>query len=242
MTPRHRTTLAATVVALAAFSLTAAGCGSSSPDKPKPRSFADQDGRTIVAAAFADTLGVTEMRIRGTVKQQGKDLKIDVRTDPAGRCAGTMSQGTGTARIVVTEDAAFIKGDRAFWRNAIGTDADKFLATLNGRWVKSKPEPQISDLCGLGQGMVKEMDKSISHDKSSIHVGEVSKIDGFDVVEVNDGGDHPAASLLISVDAPHYIRQVVSRTGPDQGVLTLSGFGDTAPVKVPAAGDVFETE
>jgi hypothetical protein len=247
MTSVRRTSRTLLVVAaLGALTLTACGAedgdatsGKTPGAKASPTAFADLPGGKIADTAFSETAKVRALRIRGNVNQNGERTVLDLRTDRAGRCAGTMSVGAGKGRFVATQKSVFLKGDTAFWKQGSGEDPSQVIDYLDGRWAKLGTVKEFRTLCKIGKAMATE---AATGNSWGIDVSKVTRFEGHDVVTLSDRADGERAQIVISADAPHYLRKIAIHSAKLSGEIVLSAFGDKTPIDLPAAGEYVDLE
>jgi hypothetical protein len=110
---------------------------STSTPTPKPTpNIAGLSARQILKKAEAAAKAATGVRVRGTMTDGGKPMKVDVRLAKAGGSGTLLLDGDGLSVIVIGR-IAYLKFDEAFWRQeAKKKDAEQFVKLLRGKWLK----------------------------------------------------------------------------------------------------------
>lgn len=216
-------------VALPLLSLTLAACGESAVDKYVKTAPAtvDRDMRAGLAALKSVHVHTVQKGTTGT-------FTIDMSVDNAGRCIGTLSQGSMTLNLIgLSASKVYAKGSASFWASE-GASATQ-AAALADKWVTGLPQNLFTDACGT-QGIVKSYKtNSVAQDKPKV-LGK-TKVGGVDAVRLQITLSGTPVTLAISADNPH---RILSVSAPKAKLTTIYSQFDQPihPVAPTGAQDI----
>ena len=233
---------------VASFALTVllAGCGSSSsttstvtttavttaettteptPYAPLPNGEAGKFPDTIVTDSIAAATGSKTVHVTGSVTNEGKPLKLDLKLVTGVGGAGTVTVNGLTFQIVRIGPKAYFKGDAAFWSHFGGSGLGKLLT---GRWIEASaltgdlasftPLTDVTQLFTSVLGSHGPLLKGANN----VTIGGKSAIGIFDT-----GLD---ASLFIAANGPPYPLKLEQKDG---GLVTFDNWNESVPLQAP---------
>ncbi|MCX4526217.1 MULTISPECIES: hypothetical protein [unclassified Streptomyces] len=227
---------AATLLGLTALT----GCFPSGDKGP----FAGQNGSQVADKSVAALRTADSLTVKGSVRDEGKAIRLDMAVSKSGDCKGTMQlEGEGSFELIRNSEYVFIKADEAFYRTQVKDmpkdQADEVLKMLAGHWVKSKNTTEdskdLAAMCDLDE-LLKEFDKSAGAKK-----GKVVTEGGQEALTLATRiSDDDIETLYVATKGTPYLLRAVE-TGKDPADLAFSGFN--APVKAEApTGDVIDAD
>lgn len=235
------------VAAVAVPTLLLAGCGDDGDDDSGDDTntetvtgdeFAEQDAEAIIDAAVEATKSVDSLRLSGTMTKDGESQSIDLAVSSEGHCEGTMGVAGGTAEIISDGESAYLKGDSAFWMGSADTpeQGQQVYSVVGDKWAKMPPE-EFEDFCSV-EGLLDELGDA---DLSEAEVGDVTTVEGQEVVTVTKPGDDGGTDTAwVSVDDPHYLVQSQNEGGSEPGTMTMSDFGEPVEAEAPSEDEVVD--
>ncbi|MFG2715942.1 hypothetical protein ACGFX2_36240 [Streptomyces goshikiensis] len=197
--------------------------------------FAGQSGSQVANKSVDALRTADSLTVKGTVRDEGKLIRLDMAVSKSGDCAGTMQlEDQGSFELIQTSEHVFIKADEAFYRTQVKDlpkdQADAALKMLVGHWVKSKKTAEdakeLSALCDLDE-LLKEFDKSEGAKKGKV-VTEGGQEALTLTTRISEGD---VETLHVATKGTPYLLRAVA-TGKDPADLTFSGFN--VPVKAEA--------
>lgn len=226
----HTRTLAAVVTgAVAAFGLVA--CGSDKDEK----GFEDLSVEEIEKQVKADMAEVKSLRMAGELTSDGEKTGLDISVDTDGNCTGELSVGGASAQILQNKEGTFMKADETFWKGTAGESADQILALLGDKWAKIPTESagfdEFCDLDNLLEEFTEDDDDDVKAEK-----GEVTELDGEEVLEITSEEDGATTTALITTEGKHYFVKVSQEGGDEPGEFTFSDFNKKVDAESPAKG------
>lgn len=194
---------------LAAVLLAACGSGRSSS-----RGEATKPTAQILADASTALQHVHSFQIEGTSTDKGGSLRLSGGFSLPGKLRATLSQGTGTLRLIVVGQNAYLSANHAFW--AAKTNP-RVAALLAGHWVKVPG----NSTPGFGELLAATNPATIGHCLVGLHRGTTTKVgtatvNGRAAVILKDRGDTPGSSpglLYVASSGPTLPLRTV-QTGP----------------------------
>jgi hypothetical protein len=224
---------------LAAVALVVSGCGGAeTPAKAEPTSnFARQTVAQIRSAATTDMASIDSVTITGEVPEQ--DMKFTVSLDADGNCAGDITAGGGTGRVVEAASGSFATGDEDFWAALVGQEkaAQMVAVAPDGVWVRTPREAGYF----LPQCDFKVIIPTLTTgDAKAATKGDEAEIDGIPAVEVSSSEGGVTSTAWIATSAPHYLLKLTTKGGKDAGTFTLSGFDEPVVAALPADAKVID--
>jgi hypothetical protein len=219
--------------------LGAVGCGGAPERAPGSRSSEKPSARQLLQEAVAATQGAHSMRIAGRapLDEDGQLAEIDLSLDEDGNCAGTFGIDRGTAEIIATDGASYLRGDRAFWKAVAGDQAEGILRFLRGRWAKAEGEDaeELAAVCDLDEMLGGfDTDEVASADVSQEQLTAVGGVPAVRLVSEEDDGLY---DVWIATRGTPYLLQVV---GPHGVLLEFTEYDEPVHAVPPDPQDVAE--
>ncbi|MER5732460.1 hypothetical protein ABT084_29695 [Streptomyces sp. NPDC002138] len=234
-------TAAAVVTTAALFTLT--GCFPFGGDDVESGPFPGQTGSKVANASLESLRGASSLTITGTVRDNGKPIKMDMAISKSGDCKGSMAvEGEGSFELIRNAQFVFMKADAAFYRTQLKDspkdEADAALKQLPGHWVKTKASApdskELSALCDLDE-LLKEFDKSQGARKDG-----VVQVNGQDAQKVTTKTTDGTEDLYIATKGEPYLLKAVE-TGKEPSDVSFSGFNVPVQADSPTK-DVIDTD
>lgn len=246
------TALAATALATVAL-LTACGSDdesstssdssarSESEETADSTAFVDRPAPEIAQAAKDAMAALDSFAVRGTVTSADQTVELDLATSTDGDCAGSVVIGDATLELIGVDGRSWYRPDDAFWRAQAGEDAQTLIDLVAGRWVVA---PADSD---DGFAQFCEADELISDmitddEEGGYETGEVSEIDGTEVVAVTDTDEGDGGTAYIETAEPHRILRIEKTAADQSGSIDFSAFDEPVDATEPAAEDTVDLD
>lgn len=204
---------AVAAVTLPLLSLTLAACGESAVDAyaKTPPATVDQDLRDALN-------GLTSIHVHTVQRLGTTPFIMDISVDSAGRCQGTLSQGTQTLSLIgLGGDKVYARASADFWQGAEGASATA-AAALADRWVTGLPSGIFSNTCSIKSLVQSFTGDSIAKNKPTL-VGK-TKVDGIDAVSLQILISGTKVTIAVQADKPHRPLRVISSGGKLTSVFT----------------------
>ncbi|MFG2329377.1 hypothetical protein ACGFMM_07105 [Streptomyces sp. NPDC048604] len=240
--PRRRAALAALVVTAVAFGGTA--CGPFEQEASGP--FKGLTGPQILNKSIAATKTAKSLTLDLAITSADGPTKAYLAIDRQGRCAGTMTLGaTGTAELIKTGNAAYMRFDEAFLREqGKGEPAEQqvaILKQLKGKWVKSDAsDPETKDsleLCDL-DALLADFEQGVNFATT----GGETTVNGRRALRLTEGAGAESTTLYVATEGAPHLLKIVTKGGEEPGTIAFSSYDKPVPARQPAAKDVFEME
>lgn len=223
----NRKLLAAAVACAAAF-VGITGCSSEEKDP-----FEGMSADKIAKKAADASKGAGSFRVSGEGKQDAKTVKVDFSVAKSGDCKGKMDGGAGgTAELLVSGDTQYMKGDEAFWKDAMGGGGQ--ASTLKDKWVKTPNEK--------GKGICDPDAMFQSKDLKKLKREKDSEVDGKKAAVLTKNESGKKTTFYVAAEGKPYFLKVVTTGKEDPGTMHFSDYGKPVAVKAPAPGDVMDME
>jgi hypothetical protein len=256
MSTHHHLRRGALAVACAATALTVAACGtgggsgsgsgssgvSGSAATKKP-GLADEPASTIADKAVSAMKSASSltMDFNGTI--DGSPTKFRMTMSTKGDCAGTMTMGGGTIRLMRVGALVYMKFDDAMWKSQGGKDSEAAKKLIGDRWMKTKATgPDAKDFaqfCDLDQVF-----GGFEGDTAS-KKGKPTTFDGTPVIPLIDKSakkDGERDTAYVALEGKPYILRLVAKGGKEPGSATFSDFDKPVNAKTPAAKDTIDLD
>ncbi|WP_371527330.1 hypothetical protein OG302_15485 [Streptomyces sp. NBC_01283] len=215
-------------VACAAVFVGITGCSSEEKDP-----FDGMSADKIAKKASDASKGAGSFRVTGEGKQGGKAVNVDFSVGKSGDCTGKIGGGAdGTAELLVSGDAQYMKGDEAFWKKAMGGSGK--AAALKGKWVKS-PNAKKEGVCDPDSMFQSKELKKLEREKDS-------EVDGKKAAVLTKKESGKKTTFYVAAEGKPYFLRVVTSGSEDPGTMNFSDYGKSVTVKAPAPGDVADME
>ncbi|MFE9249084.1 hypothetical protein [Streptomyces sp. NPDC007088] len=225
---------------LCAGVLVLAGCGDDSSDEP----FKGQKADDIAAKAVAATDKAPSVHMKGTAHVKGGNtVRIDVRLDDKGNCAGTMSGDGAKAELLRSGGDLLIKGDRTFWTNSArgsggnSGDGKKLADQLAGKWVKSPANGADAGLCDK-KGFLASMDQDKT-ERQGMRRGGTEEVGGEDAVLLKKQKGGKQLRMHVATEGKPYILKTETK-GSEPNSVTFDEYGKKVEVQQPAEDEIVD--
>ncbi|MEU5955647.1 hypothetical protein [Streptomyces sp. NPDC047525] len=220
--------LLAAAVACATVFVGVTGCSSEEKDP-----FEGMSADKIAKKAADASKGAGSFKVTGEGKQDGKPLHVDFSVAKSGDCKGKMDGGAdGTAELLVSGDTQYMKGDEAFWKDAMSGSGQ--ASRLKGKWVKS-PNAGGEGVCDAdAMFQSKELKKLKREDDS--------EVDGKKAAVLTKNKSGKKTTFYVAAEGKPYFLKVVSTGKDDPGTMNFSDYGTPVSVKAPAPSEVMDME
>jgi hypothetical protein len=223
----NRKLLAAAVVCAAAF-VGVTGCSSEEKDP-----FDGMSADKIAKKASDASKDAGSFRVSGEGKQDAKTVKVDFSVAKSGDCEGKMDGGEGgVAELLVSGDTQYMKGDEAFWKDAMGGSGK--ASALKDKWVKS-PNAKGEGICDADAMFQSKDLKKLKREKDS-------EVDGKKAAVLTKNKSGEKTTFYVAAEGKPYFLKVVTSGKEDPGTMNFSDYGKPVAVKAPAPGDVMDME
>lgn len=175
----------------------------------------------VLADAKSALFNAKSVHISGTVLQQGKQQKLDLRFE-GNNTSGTETTSGLVVNIVKIGSTAYIKAPAAFWTKTAGSKA----AGLAGKWIKSTGSGNV-----LRSLTLQSIAAGLNSTDSAIQP-EVKKatLDGKKalVLTQKDG-----STLTVADAATPVPLQIVNKTPAKKGQLDFTDYGAAQNIAAP---------
>jgi hypothetical protein len=202
----------------------------------------------VAAAALRRSHGYA---MRADLVQDGERTMIALTTSGRDRFAASLTTSHTMFSVISLPGAAYLRGDRAFWRSQVPTAAA--AARLAGRWLHVPDSGARSVTRTLGTLSPGTFARCLTEDHGALTVAGHATIHGSPALIIRDAGNAPGATpstiAVTSSGAPYPLRYIATgatrrggrvdvcnngRGGGATGTITLSEFGRTPVVQAPA--------
>jgi hypothetical protein len=220
-----------------AIALVLAGCGGGSSTSSHPL-----DGLTakqVLARAQSATRHAHSVHFVAHVEESGKVTDVDFRLNDKHRVVGTFAVGGANLQVRLVGQYIYVKADRTFWQQSVGTAAAQLLT---GKWLKAPvSDPNFgsfSDLASFDAIATKVL-------KSS---GKFTRVAGKSVAGQRTVGLHDAGgsggdkgTLYVSDASPAFPLLVLpDQSASSQGRVTFSEWNEPVTVNAPPSSQVVD--
>lgn len=223
----NRKLLAAAVACSAAF-VAVTGCSSEEKDP-----FEGMSADKIAKKAADASKDAGSFKVTGEGKQDNKPLNVDFSVAKSGDCEGKMDGGAGgTAEFLVSGDTQYMKGDKAYWENAMG-GAGK-TSQFEGKWVKT-PNAQGKSVCDADAMFQSKDLKKLKREKDA-------EVDGKKAAVLTKDKSGKKTTFYVAAEGKPYFLRVVTDGESDPGTMNFSDYGKSVAIKAPAPNEVVDLE
>lgn len=193
-------------VALPILGLSLAACGESAVQKyvKAAPTTVDQDMRTALNA-------MTSVHVHTVQSVSGTPFTLDISVDNAGRCVGSLAQGTQTLSLIgLGGSKIYAKGSADFWTAEEGVSTTA-AAALAGKWVTGLPSGMFGNTCAITSLVKSFTANSVANDKAKV-LGK-TKVNGTDAVTLQITLSSSPVKIAVAASAPHRPLQVTAAGG-----------------------------
>lgn len=223
----NRKLLAAAVACSAAF-VAVTGCSSEEKDP-----FEGMSADKIAKKAADASKDAGSFKVTGEGKQDSKPLKVDFSVAKSGDCEGKMDGGAGgTAEFLVSGENQYMKGDKAYWKNAMG-GAGK-TSQFEGKWVKT-PNAQGKSVCDADAMFQSKDLKKLKREKDA-------EVDGKKAAVLTKDKSGKKTTFYVAAEGKPYFLKVVTTGESDPGTMNFTDYGKSVAIKAPAPNEVVDLE
>ncbi|GAA3111967.1 hypothetical protein ACFQ0X_16070 [Streptomyces rectiviolaceus] len=221
----NRKLLVAAVVCAAAF-VGVTGCSSEEKDP-----FDGMSADKIAKKAADASKDAGSFKVTGEGKQEGKPLQVDFSVAKSGDCEGKMDGGTGgTAEFLVSGDTQYMKGDAAYWKNAMGGGGQ--TSRFEDKWVKS-PKGKGNGVCDADAMFQSKELKKLKREKDS-------EVDGKKAAVLTKDETGKKTTFYVAAEGKPYFLKVVTTGKEDPSTMNFSDYGKSVAIKAPAPNEVVD--
>ncbi|WP_409059554.1 hypothetical protein [Streptomyces sp. SYP-A7185] len=217
-------------VACAAVFVGVTGCSSEEKDP-----FDGMSADKIAKKAADASKGAGSFRVSGEGKQDAKTVKVDFSVAKSGDCKGKMDGGKGgVAELLVSGDNQYMKGDEAFWKDAMGGSGQAATLKLEDKWVKT-PNAKGEGVCDADAMFRSKELKKLKREKDS-------EVDGKKAAVLTKDDAGKKTTFYVAAEGKPYFLKVVTSGKEDPGTMHFSDYGKTVTVKAPASSEIMDME
>lgn len=196
----------------------------------------DRSGEAILRAALDDMGALRSVRIAASLDAgpAASDVSVDLSVTDGGRCAGTLTVGNESARLVGDDGDLYLAGAVPFWDGLLGDGSGQLVEDhLQGRWAKlPAARAGLAEVCEL-DALLDVVRDEIG---SAPAKGGSREVDGTRVLTLTSAdGD---SSVTISADEPHHLRELTSTADGSSRTWSFRDFDEPVDVVVPDPADV----
>ncbi|MFH8488504.1 hypothetical protein [Streptomyces longisporoflavus] len=223
----NRKLLAAAVACAAAF-VGITGCSSEEKDP-----FEGMSADKIAKKAADASKDAGSFKVTGEGKQESKPIKVDFSVAKSGDCEGKMDGGAGgTAEFLVSGETQYMKGDAAYWKNALGGSGQ--TSRFEDKWVKT-PNGQSAGVCDAdAMFQTKDLKKLKREDDADV--------DGKKTAVLTKSESGKKTTFYVAAEGKPYFLKVVTDDKADPGTMNFSDYGKSVAIKAPAPDEVVDLE
>lgn len=209
------------------------GCGNDPPATPGiEESSADE----ILSKARAAAKAASSFRMAGEVREQGDAVALDLQFLKDKGVTGKVTVQGMTFEVLVVDQTAYLKADRATWEKA---GAGQGAQILVGKYIKLS-----SNTSGFGQIMEvadpqKLLDQALTPEGKVVKT-TVKEVNGVSAIGLADQEDTKDGTLYVATEGEPYPVRVESASG--QGSVDFSGWNDPVELTAPPADQVISFE
>ncbi|MEU6677557.1 hypothetical protein [Streptomyces sp. NPDC046853] len=224
----NRKLMVAAVACAAAF-VGITGCSSEEKDP-----FEGMSADKIAKKAADASKGAGSFKVTGEGKQEGKPIKVDFSVAKSGDCEGKMDGGAGgTAEFLVSGETQYMKGDAAYWKNAMGGSGGQ-TSRFEDKWVKT-PNSQGTGVCDA-DAMFQ------SKDLKKLKREDDADVDGKKAAVLTKSESGKKTTFYVAAEGKPYFLKVVTEDKSDPGTMYFSDYGKSVAIKAPAPDEVVDLE
>lgn len=208
------------------LALVAAGCGSSGNGEQ------DKSASQVWADARAATTSVSDLRVTGTITNEGQTVSLDLVMSRSGNGGGTIGVNGQDVDLVVHSGLVYMRADKKAWEEVSGGDTmDKYA----GHWVMSPLSgSSISNFADFASS-TKFLANLKPKGALTKHPGTVVW-DGHRTVVI---ADSTRAEIYISGTGKPYVLHLSGGDSSSSGTMTFSDFGQAPPPPAPKGAKSF---
>ncbi|CAL9296786.1 hypothetical protein [Streptomyces sp. SudanB52_2052] len=205
-----------------------------------PNGVEDLPPNEIVEKAVDATKSADSLRLKGVATSGPDEVRMDLAVSKKGDCKGTISPREGiTAEIIKVGDAAYLKGDEAFWKDR-EVDAGEAASLLADQWLKlpagQEGFGELAEVCDA-DNLLKDVPDPAGE---GLTKGKVHEVDGRPAVPVSGKDGDVTGRMEVATEGEPYILRI-SETGGDEPVdVRMTDHNKPVDAKAPHPDDVLE--
>jgi hypothetical protein len=189
---------------------------------------------TALLAKASTAMSGAPIHVKGSATANGQPIQIDLQfkgTD----AWGSLDTG-GKVQIESIGGSDYLKAEDAFWKNALGAQADAAIARINGRWLKFDPtDVTFGTLATLAEK--KTFVSNLLSPSGTVTKGGTSTVNGVDVIALVDSGTD-GGTLYLDKSTGRPVQIVPPASSADTGSINFTYEDPGAAPQPPAASDV----
>ncbi|MFE0135481.1 hypothetical protein ACFWY6_28500 [Streptomyces sp. NPDC059037] len=225
--------LLAAAVACAAAIVGLTGCLGGDEEKDP---FEGMSADKIADKAADASKGAGSFKVAGEGQQEGKPLKVEFSVAKSGDCKGNVDGGAdGTAELLVSGKTQYMKGDEAFWKDAMrGSGQAGKASKLKDKWVKTPTEKE-SGVCDPDEMFRSDELKGLKREKDA-------EVDGEKAAVLTKSKSGKKSTFYVAMEGKPYFLKVVTSGKDDPGTMNFTDYGKPVVVKAPAPDEVMDMQ
>lgn len=224
------------VVSVATLGLV--GCGKSTSG-PSPSPSPTDNGVSalpaveILAKATEAAESASSVHLATEQTSEGQTIKFDLSISKTAGASGSVTNGTETIQVFVTESNVWVKADRAYWVKVKGEAAAELIG---GRWLKAPANnPEFAEFGSFAN--YTETIKSIMDPSGLVTKGELSSANGqAAIIVVSERGQ-----MWVATTGQPWPIQIKGKAA-DSGTATFSQWGTAQVGSAPSVDDTIDIE
>jgi hypothetical protein len=208
------------------------GCGEDTPAAP---GIEESSAQEILDKSRAAAKAASSFRMAGEIREQGTSTALDLQFQKDKGVTGTVTVQGMTFEVLVVDQTAYLKADRATWEKA---GAGQGAQLLVGKYIKLS-----SDTSGFGDIMevadpAKLLDQALTPDGTIVKTG-VTEINGVPAVGLAEQ-DAKDGILYVATEGEPYPVRVEDPSG--EGNVDFSGWNEPVELTAPPDDQVISFE
>jgi uncharacterized protein YceK len=227
------------LIVAAAVALSLTGCATiNKADSAKTGSSASVAKEVPTAKVLYDAMrknvaAAKSVHIKGEVTTAGKQMKIDIAGDRAGKnTRAVMNDGTVGAELLTVGASTYIKADAAYWAKNGSAAIAKMAA---GKYIKIPARTGTDDLkVGTLLDGVFAKDLPLAGLLQKVEATDLAGVPAY-VLTDKAGGEN--GKLYISADGQSNLLRIVS-VKSSSGTMDFTDWNAVEPMSTPAASEV----
>jgi hypothetical protein len=208
------------VAAPAALVVALAGCGGGSSSNGIASRSADE----ILASTRSAALAASAVHVKGSLKESGKPLKIDLKLVSPDKATGSLAEGSESFQLIRVGTNIYIKGSKAFYRSIGGPSAAQLLG---GRWLKGPSSGSDFQSIAAFTSMKTLLSQALKPEGKVAKTG-TKTVDGREAVGLKDPAQ--GGTLYVATSGKAYPVEIVSGSGEN---ISFSEWDQSVSITAP---------